>query len=148
MKAFTAQRKIAASSEYIFKAIEDSTLLGKWWGPAGFTITSNTFEFKPGGKWSFVMHGPDGKDYPNVTIFREISRPRKVAIRHDSNPQFTVTVSIEDVEDGSTVSWHQEFDSEDVAKNIAHIAKPANEQILDKLKTLIESTGSPSNRKD
>lgn len=140
MMAFTGQRKIAASSGEIFKAFEDPKLLGKWWGPAGFTISTNTFEFKVGGKWSFVMHGPDGKDYPNETVFREISRPRKVVIRHDSNPHFTVTVAIVDGKDGSTVYWSQEFDSEDVARNIAHIAKPANEQILDKLKGLVEST--------
>ena len=140
MKAFTSEKKIAASSEKIFKAFEDPTLLGKWWGPAGFTITSNTFEFKPGGKWSFVMHGPGGNTYPNETIFQKIARPNKVAIRHDSNPHFTVTATIEDIKGGAIIRWHQDFDSEDVAKNIAHIVKPANEQILDKLKALVEST--------
>jgi uncharacterized protein YndB with AHSA1/START domain len=142
MNAFTSERKIAASSENIFKAFEDSTLLGKWWGPAGFTITSNTFEFKPGGKWSFAMHGPDGNTYPNESIFREIARPNKVVIRHDCNPYFTLTATIENVEGGAIIRWHQDFDSEEVARNIAHIVKPANEQILDKLKALIESTGS------
>ena len=140
MKAFTSERKIAASSGEIFKAFEDPKLLDKWWGPAGFTITCGTFEFKPGGKWSFVMHGPDGNNYPNESIFQEIIKPNKVVIRHDGNPYFTVTATIEDVENGAAIHWHQDFDSEDVAKNIAHIVKPANEQILDKLKAVVEAT--------
>ena len=140
MKAFTSERKIAASSDKIFKAFEDPTLLGKWWGPAGFTITSNTFEFKPGGKWSFVMHGPDGKDYPNENIFQEISKPNKVVIRHDCNPYFTATLTIENVEGGAIVSWSQDFDNEEVAMNIAHIVAPANEQLMDKLLAVVTSS--------
>jgi uncharacterized protein YndB with AHSA1/START domain len=139
MKAFIAERKIAASAQEIFGAFENPDLMGKWWGPTGFTLTSNTFEFKPGGKWSFVMHGPDGKDYPNENVFQEITKPNKVVMRHDCNPYFTATAIIEDAPGGAIVRWHQKFDSEEVADSIAHIVKPANEQILEKLKMLVES---------
>jgi uncharacterized protein YndB with AHSA1/START domain len=130
MKVFKNQRKIAASSKEIFKAFEDPALLAKWWGPAGFTNTFNTFEFKPKGKWSFVMHGPDGKNHPNESIFQEIEEPNKVVIRHNCNPYFTLTVTIEDVEGGAAINWFQDFDNEEVVRNIAHILIPANEQIL------------------
>ena len=33
--------------------------------------TFHTFELWPGGRWRFVMHGPDGTDYPNESGFRE-----------------------------------------------------------------------------
>lgn len=130
MKVFKNQRKIASSSKEIFKAFEDPALLAKWWGPAGFTNTFNTFEFKPKGKWSFVMHGPDGKNHPNESIFQEIEEPNKVVIRHNCNPYFTLTVTIEDVEGGAAINWFQDFDNEEVVRNIAHILIPANEQIL------------------
>ena len=29
------------------------------------TLTTHELEFKPGGTWRFVMHGPDGRDYKN-----------------------------------------------------------------------------------
>ncbi|WKJ90609.1 SRPBCC domain-containing protein [Methylomonas montana] len=140
MKVFKNQRKITASSKEIFKAFADQTLLAKWWGPAGFTNTFNTFEFKPKGKWSFVMHGPDGTNYPNENIFQEIEEPNKVAIRHNSNPYFTLTVTIEDIEGGAVIHWHQDFDNEEAARNIAHIVEPANEQVLDKLQALVASS--------
>jgi hypothetical protein len=128
---------IAATPKEIFKAIEDPTLLAKWWGPDGFTNTFNAFEFKPNGKWSFVMHGPDGSDYPNENKFLEIECPGKVVIRHDCNPYFTAALIIEAVENGSLVKWSQDFDSEEVAESIAHIISPANIQLLDKLNALV-----------
>lgn len=140
MKVFENQRKIAASSKEIFKAFKDQALLSKWWGPDGFTITTNTFEFKPKGKWEFVMHGPDGTNYPNEIIFQEITEPNKILMRHSVEPYFTATVTIEDVEGGAVINFHQDFDNEEVAKNIAHMVKPANEQILDKLQALVASS--------
>jgi len=137
MKVFKSQRKIAASASEVFKAIEDPALLAKWWGPNGFTNTFNSFDFKPQGKWSFVMHGPDGKNYPNENIFQEISKPNKVVIRHDGNPYFTATLSIDDIEGGAIINWSQEFDDEEVAVSVANIVEPANEQLMDKLLAVV-----------
>lgn len=137
MKAFTHERMIATSSKTIFAAFQDQAVLSRWWGPDGFTTTSHSFEFKPGGKWVFVMHGPDGTDYPNEVIFQEIVNPDKVVMRHSAPPCFTATVTMEDVEGGAVVTFHQEFDSEDVAKKMAHIVQPANEQVLDKLQAVV-----------
>ena len=52
--------------------------LHRWWGPAGFTTTTHEFAFVPGGVWRFVMHGPDGTDYPNRIVFREIDPPARI----------------------------------------------------------------------
>jgi len=139
MKVFETKRKISGSSEKLFKAFEDPSLLTKWWGPNGFTTTSNSFEFKPKGSWKFVMHGPDGKNYPNEMIFQEIISPHKIVMRHSVEPHFTLTVTFEDIENSAFINWHQDFDSEEVARNMAHIVKPANEQNLDKLQALVAS---------
>lgn len=137
MKAFENQKKIAAASKEIFNAFEYPTLLEKWWGPEGFSTTSSTFDFKPDGIWRFMMRGPDGKEYPNEMVFLEIAPPSKIVMRHTVEPYFTLTVTITDGEDGAVVNWHQDFDSEELAKNIAHIVKPANVQILDKLQSIV-----------
>jgi uncharacterized protein YndB with AHSA1/START domain len=49
-----------------------SAAAAQWWGPEGFANTFAQFEFKPGGRWVFVMHGPNGANYPNESVFREI----------------------------------------------------------------------------
>ncbi|MCA9732800.1 MAG: SRPBCC domain-containing protein [Deferribacteres bacterium] len=139
-KIFENKRKIHASVKKIFNAFEDPALLAKWWGPEGFTNTFHIFEFKKEGIWSFIMHGPDGVNYKNESLFQEISKPNRIVIRHTCEPFFTLTVTIEDVEGGAVINWHQDFDSEKVARSIAHIVKPANEQNLDRLQALV--TGS------
>ena len=45
----------------------------EWWGgPRGFTTTTHEIDVRVGGTWRFNMHGPDGVDYPNVVVYREI----------------------------------------------------------------------------
>jgi uncharacterized protein YndB with AHSA1/START domain len=133
MKTFKTSRDIQASPESIFAAFTDSDRLAKWWGPTGFSNTFKQFQFKPGGKWSFVMHGPDGANYPNEAEFVDIVPNNKIVIRHHSQPNFTLTIIITSSEDGSIIKWIQEFDNDEVASNIAHIVEPSNEQNLDRL---------------
>lgn len=85
------------------------------------------------------MHSPDGLDYPNESEFVEINSNEKAVIRHICEPFFTLTIQIEETEDGSKVSWIQEFDSEEVAEMVTHIVIPANEQNLDRLAAEIEA---------
>ena len=137
MKTFTTSREIPASKETIFAAFKNPEILAKWWGPAGFTNTFSQFEFRKGGKWVFVMHGPDGKNYPNESVFEEIIQDEKIVIRHIVQPIFTLTVRISEAENGSVVHWEQEFDNEEVAKNVAQIVIPSNEQNLDRLTVVV-----------
>ena len=137
MKTFKTSREIPVLPEVIFAAISTPEILAKWWGPSDFSNTFNQFQFKPGGKWSFVMHGPDGSNYPNESEFIEIVVNEKVVIRHLSQPNFTLIILITHSAKGSLVQWTQEFDSEEVAKNVAHIVKPANEQNLDRLGNVV-----------
>jgi uncharacterized protein YndB with AHSA1/START domain len=57
---------IGAPRELVFEAFTEVRHLSRWWGPAGFTTTTRAFEFRVGGEWDFVMHGPDGTDIPPV----------------------------------------------------------------------------------
>lgn len=135
MKTFKTSREIPVLPETIFAAISNPERLAKWWGPAGFSNTFNLFQFKPGGKWSFVMHGPDDRNYPNESEFIEIIPNEKIVIRHHSQHTFTLTILVRGSGKGSLIHWIQEFDSEEVAKKVAHIVIPANEQNLDRLTT-------------
>ena len=133
MKVFKTSRKISASPDKIFDAFKSPERMAKWWGPAGFTNTFNLFQFENGGKWSFVMHGPDGGNYPNESEFTEIISTKKIVIKHISEPHFILTVSIESSGADSIVYWEQDFENEDIAAKVASIVIPANEENLDRL---------------
>ena len=129
---FVTSREIPATAEQIFAAISQPERLARWWGPAGFTNTFGVCEFNNGGRWSFVMHGPNGENYPNKCVFAEIELPKKVVVQHDSEPMFHLTISLTASAAGTVVSWEQSFESEDVARRIEHIAVPANEENLER----------------
>jgi uncharacterized protein YndB with AHSA1/START domain len=133
VSTFQASRDIPAPAEKVFSAFSDPERLARWWGPAGFTNTFDICEFKTGGRWVFVMHGPDGGNYPNESVFEEIEPPAKVIVRHVSKPTYSLTITLTPSANGTTVSWTQTFDDVDVARRIEHIVVPANEQNLDRL---------------
>lgn len=133
MTTFESSRDILAHPEEIFDALSNPERLARWWGPSGFSNTFHQFQFTPGGKWSLVMHGPDGRNYSNENEFVEIVPMKRVIIRHLSKPNYMLTIIITSISHGSTVQWIQEFDNDEVAKNIAHIVEPGNEQNLDRL---------------
>src|SRR5271169_6582079 len=54
-------RVISAPRELVFEAFTEVRHLSRWWGPEGFTTTTRAFEFRVGGEWDFVMHGPTGR---------------------------------------------------------------------------------------
>ena len=54
-------------------------------GPEGFTTTTRAFEFRVGGEWDFVMHGPDGTDYQEFISWTEITPPARIALLHDES---------------------------------------------------------------
>jgi uncharacterized protein YndB with AHSA1/START domain len=75
-------RIINAPRELVFEAFTEVRHLSRWWGPEGFTTTTRAFEFRVGGEWVFVMHGPDGTDYQEWISWTEITPPERIALLH------------------------------------------------------------------
>ncbi len=126
-------RLIAAPCERVFRAFSDPAHLAHWWGPSGFTNTFHTFDFRTGGAWHLTMHGPDGKDYPNESVFAEVVPLERVVVSHVSAPRFTLTVTFTERAGQTEVGWRQCFESAEVFRQVARIVIEANEQNLDRL---------------
>jgi uncharacterized protein YndB with AHSA1/START domain len=69
------RRLLDAPRELVWQVWTDPAHIQAWWGPSGFRTTTTAFDLRVGGEWRHVMHGPDGTDYPNRTVFREIVPP-------------------------------------------------------------------------
>jgi len=136
-------RTLPYSADAIYAAFASAPLLASWWGPAGFSNAFEVFEFQVGGRWQFVMHGPDGTDYPNDCVFTELVPGRKVVIRHACPPWFTLTVTLTPVAGGTQLDWAQAFDDAGTAQAVRHIVVPANEQNLDRLTAALALAVAP-----
>jgi uncharacterized protein YndB with AHSA1/START domain len=142
MTAFSTTRQLTAPPAAVFAAIRDGERLARWWGPAGFSNRFEVFEFFPGGKWVFTMIGPDGKAYPNESVFAEIEVDRRMVIEHVCPPHFQLAITLEPAAGGTLLRWVQTFADAAVAESIRHIVEPANEQNLDRLSAELEGTAA------
>ncbi len=133
MTTFRTTREIEATPHEVFAAFTDPERLARWWGPAGFTNTFNLCEFKAGGRWSYVMHGPEAGHYQNESVFEEIEPGRRVVIRHKSNPMYRLVITLSPTSKGTNISWEQTFDSDEIASRVKKFVVPANEENLDRL---------------
>jgi uncharacterized protein YndB with AHSA1/START domain len=107
-------REFEAPRELVFSAWTRAEHLAQWWGPTGFSTTTMSFDFRQGGTWRFVMHGPDGRDYQNRVTFDEIVPPQRIVYWHgggdDVEPvQFKQTVVFEDIGGRTRITWRGDF---------------------------------------
>ncbi len=90
-------REYDAPLEIVWDAWTDPDQAAQWWGPRGFTLTTHSKDLRPGGIWHYTMHGPDGTDYPNKTLYHEVEERKKLVYDHGANderaPLFRVTVT-------------------------------------------------------
>jgi uncharacterized protein YndB with AHSA1/START domain len=84
-REIVVSRVIDASRELVWSAWRDPESITHWWGPRGFSTTTEKMDFRPGGQWVFVMHGPDGKDYPNTVTYVEVEEPERLIYKHSGN---------------------------------------------------------------
>ena len=101
-------RVFDAPRELVFEAWTNPEHLNRWFGPKGFTLTTQEIDVRVGGRWRFVFHGPDGTDYDNRVVFVRIERPELLEFDHgtdrDDDPgRFRVTVTFDEQSNGKTV---------------------------------------------
>jgi uncharacterized protein YndB with AHSA1/START domain len=117
----TADREIVISrtfdapQELVFEAWTNPQHVVKWWGPRGFTTTIEKMEVRPGGVWQLTMHGPDGTNYPNKSVFTEVVRPERIRFTHGGGREdgkgvsFESTWTFENVGGKTKVTIHMVF---------------------------------------
>ena len=118
-REIVASRTFDAPRELVWKMWTDPEHLVKWWGPNGFRVTTKTVDIRPGGEWVFTMHGPDGTDYFNHIIFRDLVKPERIAYSHVSGPLFESTVTFTEHGGKTTVDVRMEFETAELRDRVA-----------------------------
>ena len=121
------------SRQRVFEAFSDPQQLTLWFGPNGFTSTFETFDFRPGGKWVFVFHGPNGANHPNRSIFADIVPWERIVYDHVVPPHFRMTMTLAEEEDGTHLHWRMAFETTQLYETLKSICIPANEENFDRL---------------
>jgi len=140
-------RLVRAPREIVFQAWTSPEKLADWWGPKGFKITIESFNMETAGEWKFVLHSPDGVDYPNRVVFIEVVEPERIAFSQssdtDNDPdQFNTTVSFEDQGDCTCIDMRLIFKTNEARDHVirSYDGIEAAQQSLDKLEEILFRT--------
>jgi uncharacterized protein YndB with AHSA1/START domain len=136
-RTVVSSRIIGAPAESVFDAYANPDTIVRWWGPAGFTLTTESIDLVEGGHWHFVFTGPDGKEYRNHLIFETIDRPRLFAVNHLSGPKYHGTVTFEESGGNTRVTMYWTFESADLLAKIREVVVAGNEGNFDRLTEVI-----------
>ena len=113
----------------VWDAWTDLNKVQQWWGPRGFTLTMHSKDLKPGGHWHYTMHGPDGTDYPNKTIYHEVVDGQKLIYDHGANDDqpalFRVTALFSAFEAKTKLQMTMALASAEAAQTIRGFIKAA-----------------------
>ncbi len=146
-RELTLTRVFAAPRELVWQAWTDATQIDQWWGPDGFRNETLAMDVRPGGMWRYIMHGPDGVDYPNRIIYREVVEPERLVYSHDSDidddpAAFHVTVTFMAEGDKTQLTMRSRFaTAAQYAKVVAFGAVAGGKQTLARLDTYLAAMG-------
>jgi uncharacterized protein YndB with AHSA1/START domain len=107
-------RLFEAPRELVWKAWSEPEHISQWWGPEGFTTTTQSADFRTGGHWHHVMHGPDGTDYPNFMEYVEVRKPERIVYTNRGGGEtasisFEVTTTFDEEPGGTRVTMRMVF---------------------------------------
>jgi len=132
-------RMLNAPIDLVWEVWTKPEHIAQWWGPNGFSNTITKMDMVPGGEWELTMHGPDGTDFLNKSIFREVVPFKKIVYEHPSYPNFIATITFQEQGGQTHLTWHMLFESEEVFINIVKTFKAdeGQKQNVDKLETYL-----------
>ena len=134
-------RLLNAPIELVWEVWTNPNHIKNWWGPNGFTNTITKMEISPEGEWDLIMHGPDGTDYKNKSIFKEIIPHQKLVYEHVTGPKFTATIQFEKQGEQTYLRWQMLFDTkEELIQTVkAFNAAEGLKQNVDKLDAYLKA---------
>jgi len=132
-----SSRIIDAPVDDVFDAYANSEKLVRWWGPSGFTLTTESIDLNEGGHWKFVFQGPDGKEYKNHLVFLRIERPHLFVVDHLSGPKYHGAVTFDALDNRTRVTMYWTFENVDVFDKIRETVIAGNEGNFDRLSEVV-----------
>ncbi|OFW78712.1 MAG: polyketide cyclase [Alicyclobacillus sp. RIFOXYA1_FULL_53_8] len=137
-RGYVITRILDVPRDLVFQAWTTPEHLSQWWGPKGFTNTFQEFDLKPGGVWRFIMHGPDGVDYPNRITVLEVVPDERIVFEHHG-PNFRATATFEDLDGKTRLTYRTLFETTATFDVVKTFAVPGGEQTFDRLEAHLVS---------
>jgi len=121
-------RLIDAPRVAVWKAWTDPELLKQWWCPRPWRTEVRGFDFRAGGAFDTLMHGPDGEQSPNPGMFLEVVPRERIVFttsmtagyRPSSPPFLAVTAMYTLTDEGKGTRFSARVLHEDRVTRVRH----------------------------
>jgi uncharacterized protein YndB with AHSA1/START domain len=111
------ERMFDAPRELVFRAYTDPEMLAQWWGPNGYTTRVDQLELRPGGKWRFVQHDPDGNEFAFRGEYREVLPPERLVgtFEFEGMPGHIAVeaMTLQEIDGGTKLTALMSFDTQE-----------------------------------
>lgn len=97
------ERVIDVPRDLVWAAWTEPKHIVKWFTPAPWTTVDCEIDLRPGGAFRTIMRSPEGKDFPNVGCYLEVTPNERLVwtdallpgYRPTENPFFTAILTLE-----------------------------------------------------
>ncbi|HYF31002.1 MAG TPA: SRPBCC domain-containing protein [Chitinophagaceae bacterium] len=107
-RILTLKRTFNVPRKLVWEAWTRPEHIAQWWGPKGMEVNIIEHDFKPGGKWKYVMLMPDGNEFTCDGVYEEIVAPEKIVTSANFKPMtegVVLHVLFEENEDKTTFTF-------------------------------------------
>lgn len=137
-------RLLDAPRDLVWEVWTDPEHLKEWWGPNGFSLTTQSMTVATGKSWDFIMHGM-GRDWLNKIEYVEVIKPSLLTYKHsgaeNEDYNFSVSVSFEELEGKTLLTMKSVFKSKAIIDELNRKvnAIEGGKQTLDRLRNYLEN---------
>ena len=151
-REIVVSRIIEGPRRLVFDAFSTAAHLAQWCAPKGGSITTNAFDFRPGGVWDATIERPDGSSYPNHWTWKEIVPPERIVwlygMGKDDPQAVPATVTLVDRGDTTEVTMRIRFASKEQRDErvMKYGAVQGARQSLDQLASYVQSVAATAQK--
>ena len=135
------------SPEHVYAAFCSPQSLAAWWGPEGFTTTTESFDLRTGGEWHYRMVHAEHGAFPNHVRFLDVVPGERIVYESlsDGERLFMSTVSFTPTGEGTEVELHLVFPTAEACRVVVeeHNAVEGGKQTLHRLGMLLGTDQNP-----
>lgn len=97
-------REFAAPRELVWRVWTEPAHVAQWFGPRGFSTTVRESDLRAGGKWRYVMKGPDGSAFPFGGLNKEVVPFEKIVSTDEFECEFEAKMPAGELPKGMVVT--------------------------------------------
>ncbi|HUG15076.1 MAG TPA: SRPBCC family protein [Thermomicrobiales bacterium] len=145
-RGIVLRRAFNASADLVFDATTEPNHVRNWWGPRGTVLSVCEIDPRVGGRWRYVMLGPDGEEIGFSGEYLEIERPSKIVHTEVFEPMpgepAVVTVTFAERAGRTLVTSTSLYPSNEIRDIVIGTGMEAGAaESFDRLAELVESMG-------